>query len=92
MLTPMDRGRLTKLCRKFRSELRRRRRRLEEEGRLTLEVSDGTERLGELLKKGYGIDGSGWKHARGTSINAHIATRRFYTGVAQWASERGWLR
>src|SRR5829696_7532441 len=38
------------LRRKFRSELRRRRRRLEEEGQLTLEVHDGTERLDELLE------------------------------------------
>jgi len=81
-----------RLRRKFRSELRRRRRRLEEEGRLTLELSDGTHRLGELLEEGFRIEGSGWKQARGTSINSHMATRRFYTEVAQWASERGWLR
>lgn len=80
------------LRRKFRSELRRRRRRLEEEGRLTLEVSDGTEGLSELLEEGFRVEGSGWKGAHGTSINSHPATRRFYTEVAQWASERDWLR
>lgn len=80
------------LRRKFRSELRRRRRRLEEEGRLTLEVSDGKQRLSERLEEGFHIEGSGWKEDRGTSINAHAATRRFYTEVARWAAERGWLR
>jgi len=80
------------LRRKFRSELRRRRRRLEEEGQLTLEVSDGTQKLSELLEEGFRVEGSGWKEARGTSINSQPATRRFYTEVAHWAAERGWLR
>jgi CelD/BcsL family acetyltransferase involved in cellulose biosynthesis len=80
------------LRRKFRSELRRRHRRLEEKGRLTLEIFDGTERLDELLEEGLRIEGSGWKEARGTSINVRPATRRFYAGIARWAAERGWLR
>jgi len=80
------------LRRKFRSEIRRRRRRLEEEGPLTLEVSDGTERLDELLEEGFRVEGSGWKETYGTSIRSSSATRRFYTEVAQWAAERGWLR
>lgn len=80
------------LRRKFRSELRRRRRRLEEEGHLTLEVFDGTERLEQLLEEGLRVEASGWKDAHGTSINARPATRRFYTEVAYWAAERGWLR
>jgi CelD/BcsL family acetyltransferase involved in cellulose biosynthesis len=80
------------LRRKFRSELRRRRRRLEEEGRLTLEVCDGTERLGELLEEGFRVEGAGWKGDYGTSIDSRPATRRFYTDVARWAAGRGWLR
>jgi CelD/BcsL family acetyltransferase involved in cellulose biosynthesis len=80
------------LRRKFRSELRRRRRRLEEEGRLTLEVFDGTKRLDELLEEGFRIEGLGWKDAHGTSINSSAALRRFYTEVAQWAADCGWLR
>jgi CelD/BcsL family acetyltransferase involved in cellulose biosynthesis len=81
-----------RLRRKFRSELRRRRRRLEEEGQLTLEVHDGTERLDELLAEGFRVEGLGWKSTYGTSINSHPATRRFYTEVAYWASDRRWLR
>lgn len=80
------------LRRQFRSDLRRRRRRLEEKGQVTLEVSHGTQKLSELLEEGFRIEGSGWKEAQGTSINSHPATRQFYTEVAHWASERGWLR
>ena len=80
------------LRRKFRSELRRRRRRLEEEGQLTLEVSDGKERLDELLEEGFRVEGSGWKGAQGTSIDSRPATRRFWTEAARWAAGRGWLR
>jgi CelD/BcsL family acetyltransferase involved in cellulose biosynthesis len=80
------------LRRKFRSELRRRRRRLEEEGQLTLEVSDGTQKLSELLEEGFQIEDSGWKGAGQTSINSHRSTRRFYTEVAHWAAEHDWLR
>jgi len=80
------------LRRKFRSEIRRRRRRLEEEGRLTLEVLVGRERLDELLEEGFRVEGSGWKGDYGTSINARPGLRRFYTEVARWAAERGLLR
>ncbi len=80
------------LRRKFRSELRRRRRRLEEKGQLALEIYDGTERLEELLEEGLRTEGSGWKDAEGTSINARPAARRFYTEVAHWAAERDMLR
>jgi CelD/BcsL family acetyltransferase involved in cellulose biosynthesis len=80
------------LRRKFRSELRRRRRRLEEEGRLTLEISDGTERLVELLEEGFSVEGAGWKGDYGTSIASRPETRRFYSDVARWAAGRGWLR
>ena len=80
------------LSKNLRQDLRRRKRRLEQEGRLTLEVCDGTENLNKLLEEGFGIEGSGWKEAEGTSINAHPSTRRFYTEVAHWAAERGKLR
>lgn len=80
------------LRRKFRSELRRRRRRLEEEGRLTLKVFDGTDRLDDLLEEGFRVEGLGWKDAYGTSINSSPALRRFYTEVAYWAADRDWLR
>jgi CelD/BcsL family acetyltransferase involved in cellulose biosynthesis len=80
------------LGRNLRQDLRRRRRRLEEEGKLTLEIFDGKERLEELLEEGFRLEGSGWKEAQGTSINTQPAVRLFYTQVAHWAAERGWLQ
>ena len=76
----------------FRRDLHRRRRRLENEGRVTLEVSDGKERLNELLDEGFLVEELAWKGAQGSSINSSPATRRFYTEVAHWAAGRGWLR
>jgi CelD/BcsL family acetyltransferase involved in cellulose biosynthesis len=77
---------------KLRRELRRRRRRLGEQGRLTLEVMDGSERLDELLEEGFRIEAVAWKGERGTAIVSGPDTRRFYGELARWASARGWLR
>ena len=74
------------------SELRRRRRRLEERGQLELEVADGTERLEGLLAEGYALEGSGWKTAAGSSIAARPDARQFYDEVARWAADLGILR
>lgn len=74
------------------SELRRRRRRLEERGPLELEVADGTERLERLLAEGYALEGSGWKTAVGSSIAARPDARQFYDEVARWAADLGILR
>jgi CelD/BcsL family acetyltransferase involved in cellulose biosynthesis len=77
---------------RFLRELRRRRRRLGEQGRLALDVTDGRQQLGELLDEGFAVEAAGWKGKRGTAIASHPATRRFYGDVARWAAQRGWLR
>jgi CelD/BcsL family acetyltransferase involved in cellulose biosynthesis len=73
-------------------DLRRRRRRLEDEGVLNFEVADGTTGLEDLLEEGFRVETSGWKAARQTAIVSRPETRRFYTRVARWASARGSLR
>jgi CelD/BcsL family acetyltransferase involved in cellulose biosynthesis len=80
------------LARKHRKELRRMRRRLEDEGSITFEFADGSERLDALLEEGFAIEGSGWKSDAGTAIQAVPEARRFYTEIARWAAARGWLR
>jgi CelD/BcsL family acetyltransferase involved in cellulose biosynthesis len=91
--TDADRGAYEKhLGGKLRSDLRRRRRRLDERGSVTFEISDGSDRLDELLAEGFAIEGSGWKASQGTAIESHTETRSFYTEVARWSAERGWLR
>lgn len=77
---------------KLLSEVRRRRRRLEAEGRLSLEVADGGERLHELLEEGLRVEAAAWKGAVGTSISSSPETRRFYSEAAAWAAGRGLLR
>ena len=77
---------------KVRSEMRRRRRRLEGIGALSFDVVDGSERLDAVLEDGFRVEGSGWKGEYGTAINSDRRTRRFYRNVARWAAERGWLR
>lgn len=77
---------------RFVRELRRRLRRLEERGSVLLEVSESSETVSALLEEGLALEAAGWKGSQGTAINAHPSTRRFYTDVARWAAERGWLR
>ena len=81
-----------KLGAKLRSEIRRRKRRLQELGELSLQVADGSERLEDLLSEGFRVEQSGWKGDYGTAINSNPSRHRFYREVARWAGERGWLR
>jgi CelD/BcsL family acetyltransferase involved in cellulose biosynthesis len=77
---------------KVRSELRRRRRRLEEEGELRLEVHDGSERLEELVAEGLAVEAAAWKGEQGTAILSDPATKGFYEDIARWGAARGGLR
>lgn len=80
------------LDRKFRKEIGRLRRRLEERGEARVVYEDGTERLDELLADGFRLEGSGWKERAGTAIRSDPAVEDFYRAIARWAVERGWLR
>jgi CelD/BcsL family acetyltransferase involved in cellulose biosynthesis len=73
-------------------ELERRRRRLCERGKLSVDVEDGRRQLDRLLAEGLSLEGSGWKDRRGTAILSHPDMRRFYTELARWAAARGILR
>jgi CelD/BcsL family acetyltransferase involved in cellulose biosynthesis len=80
------------LSRNRRRGLRRHRAKLERLGRVEFEVHDGREGLDELLGEAFELEASGWKGARGSAIASSAVTRRFYTDVARWAADRGWLR
>lgn len=77
---------------KLLGELRRRRRRLEARGDVSVRVVTGPERLDELLDTAFRLEAAGWKGREGTAIAARPETRRFYADVARWASSRGSLR
>jgi CelD/BcsL family acetyltransferase involved in cellulose biosynthesis len=81
-----------RLSGKLRRDLDRRMRLLEQEGSVSVEVEDGSERLDELLAEGFRVEGSGWKGEQGTAIESRPETRRFYIEVARSAAGGGWLR
>jgi CelD/BcsL family acetyltransferase involved in cellulose biosynthesis len=80
------------LSRNLRQDVRRRRKKLDEIGRVSVEFCDGRDRLDELLDEGFRVEASGWKGVRGTAIISRPDTRRFYTEIAHWAAGRGWLQ
>lgn len=74
------------------SEIRRRRRLLEAEGKLLLQIVDGSERLEEFLEEGFWLEAAAWKGAAGSAIISRPQTHQFYSEVARWGAERGVLR
>jgi len=80
------------LSRNVRGDARRRIRRLNEVGSMSVEVNDGRERLDDLLAAGFRTEAAGWKGARGTAIASQRDTETFYAEIAHWAAARGWLR
>lgn len=82
----------SRLGTKVKSDLRRRRRRLDDQGHVTIEVHDGSVGLEALLHEGFRVEAAGWKGAAGTAIASSPTTRRFHGQIARWAAERGLLR
>ncbi len=76
------------LSRNMRRDLWRCRRRLEELGRVALDVQHDTAHLDEALA----VESLGWKQTAGTAIISAPQTARFYTEVARWAAASGRLR
>jgi CelD/BcsL family acetyltransferase involved in cellulose biosynthesis len=76
---------------KFRANLRRRRKKLAQQGELRLERIEGGERLDTVLEQGFQLEGSGWKGAQGTAMASQPRTRQFYTSLARLGAEEGWL-
>jgi CelD/BcsL family acetyltransferase involved in cellulose biosynthesis len=80
------------LSRNRRKSLRRGLRQLEAEGRVEFHVHSSVEGLELALEDAFRVEASGWKGRRGTAIVSRPETKRFYTEIAHWAAERGWLR
>jgi CelD/BcsL family acetyltransferase involved in cellulose biosynthesis len=77
--------------RKNRKTLRRRRRRLEERGQVTVQRVEGGEALDLWLEEGFRIERSGWKAKNGTAISQDPRTLGFYTQLAHRAAAEGQL-
>jgi CelD/BcsL family acetyltransferase involved in cellulose biosynthesis len=76
------------LDRNMRRDLQRCRRRLEELGKVVLDVEHNTAHLDEALA----VESLGWKRTAGTAIVSAPQTARFYNEVAHWAEASGRLR
>jgi CelD/BcsL family acetyltransferase involved in cellulose biosynthesis len=76
---------------KFRGNLRRRRRRLEGSGRVTLERVSGGPALERALEEGFRLERQGWKGNAGTAMSQDSSTRGFYSELAKAAAQRGQL-
>lgn len=74
----------------MRAELRRRRRRLEELGPVDFTIHESAD--DDALTRFFTVEAAGWKGVTGTAIAAEPPTKVFYTRVAHWAGEKGWLR
>jgi len=75
-----------RLSPKFKSNLRRRRRRLEERGTISVELVTGGDALEERLADCFALERSGWKGRQGTAAAQSALTRGFYTGLAHQAA------
>ncbi|RKH18181.1 GNAT family N-acetyltransferase [Corallococcus praedator] len=76
---------------KFKANCRRRRRKLEEKGKVTFECVTGGLDLEGSLEEGLLLEQSGWKGQRGTAMAQDGKTRGFYTELARDAAYRGRL-
>jgi CelD/BcsL family acetyltransferase involved in cellulose biosynthesis len=78
--------------RNLRSQVGRRRRRLEKEGALDLRVVRGGETLRDDLDAFFELEAAGWKGGGGTAIAGDRSLLALYRGFAEAAAKGGWLR
>ncbi len=71
------------------SEFRRRRRRLEELGRLEVRFHQGTHDADAWMRDFLALEASGWKGAHGTAIACNPDERRFFESLMRTASAQG---
>jgi len=74
---------------KFRGNLRRRRKLLEENGKISLEHFRGGPDLQARLEECFAIEQSGWKGRRGEPANLDRRIHGFYSALARRASREG---
>ena len=85
--TNEGRGNATPVSNKFRSSLRRLRRKLEAQGAVRLACEE--EAAPSALAQFYALERSGWKGQQGTAIDCDERLRQFYDAVAQTAAAEG---
>lgn len=76
---------------KFKANVRRRRKKLEEKGCVTIEKVTGGLELPHKLEEGILLEQSGWKGKAGTAIGQSRETWGFYSELAHFAAHDGCL-
>jgi hypothetical protein len=71
------------------SEFRRRRRRLEEAGKLDVQFHDGPHDAGAWMYHFLELEASGWKGANGTAMVCNAHERRFFESLMRAAAVQG---
>jgi CelD/BcsL family acetyltransferase involved in cellulose biosynthesis len=79
------------LSRNLRGDLRRCRRRLREEGEVTVAFHQG-DGLDAAVDEVFAVEARSWKASQGTAIVSRDNVKRFYEQVCRWAAARGSLR
>lgn len=73
-------------------EWRRKRRRLDQAGRVETRTVTTREELPSALKEVLEIECHSWKHETGTSFQREAGVEHFYSRLAALCADRGWLR
>jgi CelD/BcsL family acetyltransferase involved in cellulose biosynthesis len=76
----------------LRSELRRKARRIEAAGAVTVSTAATPEECARAMEDVVSIDSRSWKRAVGGSLDLRPDRERFFRQVAQSSAARGWLR
>jgi CelD/BcsL family acetyltransferase involved in cellulose biosynthesis len=79
------------LSSKFKSNLRRRRKRLEEQGAITVERVTAGARLQSGIEESFVMEQSGWKGRKGTAAAQNQSIRGFYSQLARSAANHDYL-
>jgi len=80
------------LSKNMRANLRKKDRRLREEGEVCYRTLSVPVDVATALEVGLKLEGSGWKAAQGSAIISNPALTGFYTDWAVVAAAHGWLR
>ncbi|HSQ59200.1 MAG TPA: GNAT family N-acetyltransferase [Acidobacteriota bacterium] len=80
------------LSKNMRANLRKKGRRLEEEGEVSFRRLREPSEVAEGMRAGLALEGSGWKAQAGSAILSDETLSRFYTRWAEIAAANGWLR
>jgi len=73
-------------------EWRRKRRRLEEAGKVEMRVVSTAEELPRAMEDVLEVERWSWKHGSGTSFLTEPGVKGFYSRLADLCAERAWLR